>query len=118
MNEKPEEQENSRESNPSNHYGRNTFVERVEKLRKDETERPFKSFEKALSLAGTDVNQLEEWINNPDLLEEEKVEQFMRELSIIMMGMKIELGEGVNYNQEITNGLEKKLTTLIKNTFD
>lgn len=100
------------------HYGRDTFDRRIEKLKDDKIGRPFNTFEATLSLAGTDVEQLKGWIQNPDMLPDEKVEDFMRSLSTIMMDFKVVLGEGKSLDPEGAKEIQKKLKDLIKEYFD
>lgn len=101
-----------------NHYGRDTFISRLTKLTNDAIGRPLAVFEAGVNNAGTDIEQLEQWINDPAILEDEKVEPFMRELSIIMSDLRMELGEGKSLDPQRSREIQDRLTKLIKAYFD
>lgn len=101
-----------------NHYGRDTFVTRLNKLKSDSIGRPYAIFEAGLNKAGTDVEQLQSWVADPDILEDEKVEPFMRSLAVIMSDMKVSLGEGKSLDMQASRDLQDQLSSLVKQYFD
>jgi hypothetical protein len=111
-----EHQEETALAAPPDHYGRDTLSARIQKLKPKEGEHghPWRSFEAGLNFAGVSAEELMQRVQDPTFLEDEKVEPFMRELSIIMMDMKMELGEGKPSNPELSKKLQNNLTALIK----
>lgn len=93
-------------------YGRSSLEGRYQGL----SDRQKQYFDSALNNAGTDIETLNTWIADPNILEDEKVAACMRELALAISEVKLEFSNDT-YNTEKLAGLTRKIKEIVRTYF-
>jgi hypothetical protein len=102
------------EPKPSNdipapeHYGRASLAKRYESL--DPVQKKY--FDAALSIAGTDFDQLQGWVSDIDFLPDDSVASCVKDIAVAISGVKLNFVQG-QYNVEQQNALNKTMKDIV-----
>lgn len=106
------------EPKPSNdmpapeHYGRASLAKRYDSL--DSVQKKY--FDAALSIAGTDFDQLQGWVSDSGLLPDDSVESCVKAIAVAISDVKLNFVQG-QYNVEQQKALNATMRDIVSHYF-